>query len=65
MISISISIEVWVFGMAEVDPSSAHLSALGCMQIAARRNTATLLPIIQRTVLPGTTVWSDQWSSYN
>ena len=33
--------------------------------IVARRNTATLLPIIQRTVLPGTTVWSDQWSSYN
>ena len=51
--------------MAEVDPSSAHLSALGYMQIVARRNTATLLPIIQRTVLPGTTVWSDQWSSYN
>ena len=28
------------------------------------RSTATLLPIIQRRILPGTTVMSDQWRAY-
>ena len=39
--------------------------AVGYMQIVQQRNAATLLPIIQTTVLPGTTVWSDEWRAYS
>ncbi|ESO00505.1 hypothetical protein HELRODRAFT_83198, partial [Helobdella robusta] len=30
-----------------------------------KRDAATLLPLIQRHVLPGTTVWTDLWAAYN
>ena len=30
-----------------------------------RRDTATLLSFIHRYVLPGTTIYSDQWRAYN
>ena len=39
--------------------------ALGFMKIVAKRDAITLLPIIQNNILPGTTVWSDQWSAYS
>ena len=38
--------------------------SLGYMEIVNNRTAATLLPIIQNHVHPGTTVWSDQWSAY-
>jgi len=31
----------------------------------ARRDAATLLPIIQRWVMPGSTVWTDEWAAYS
>ena len=30
-----------------------------------RGDATTLLPIINRHIAPGTTVWSDQWAAYN
>ena len=35
------------------------------MELVDRRNTATLLPIIQQHVQPGTVVHSDEWVVYS
>ena len=53
--------EVWVFGMVD----TSHDPALGYMQVVPRRDAATLLPVINSHVAPGTTVWSDEWAVYN
>ena len=34
------------------------------MEVVPDRRATTLLPIIQQHVLPGTTVHSDEWSTY-
>ncbi len=44
---------------------TSQTPALGYMQVVSARNAATLLPIIQQYVQPGTTVWSDEWRAYS
>lgn len=34
------------------------------MEMVAQRNAATLVPLIQRHILPGTHIWSDEWAAY-
>ena len=46
-----------------VDTSQSPV--LGFMQIVPDRTAATLLPILQQHVAPGSVVHSDQWASYN
>ena len=48
----------WVFGGIDKATDEAFLVEVD------RRDAATLLPIIQQHILPGSTVWSDQWAAY-
>ena len=48
----------WVFGGVERGTGNAFMVEV------PNRTTQTLLPIIQKYVLPGTTVLSDEWRSY-
>ena len=52
--------EVWVFGLVD----TSYSPALGYMEIAPRRDAATLLPIIQARMLPGTIIHSDEWAAH-
>ena len=54
------TVEQWVFGMVDTSQSPA----LGVMVMVPCRNAATLLPIIQQHVRPGTVVRSDEWAAY-
>ena len=38
--------------------------SLGFMVLIASRDAATLLPLIQQHVRPGSIVWSDEWRAY-
>ena len=49
-----------MFGLVD----TSHIPALGYIEVVAQRNAATLLPIIQNHVAPGTIIHSDEWASY-
>ena len=51
--------EQWVFGGIDTQTKA------GFMVPVDRRDAATLLPIIQQFILPGTTFVSDLWGAYN
>jgi len=48
----------WVFGLYDTDKRVGHI------QLVDDRSANTLIPIIQKYVLPGTTIYSDQWPAY-
>ena len=50
-----------MFGLVDM----SHSPALWYMEVVPRRDAATLLPILNAHIGPGTEVWSDQWSAYN
>lgn len=50
----------WVFGGIDVDdPTRCFLVPVD------RRDRATLEPLIQRNIAPGSIIWSDDWRAYN
>ena len=51
--------EQWIFGGYDIETKHGFLVPV------ARRDAATLLPIIQQWVLPNTEIWSDMWAAYN
>ena len=51
----------WVFGVV----STAYSPARGYFEVVDRRDRATLMPILQRVLLPGTEVHSDDWGAYS
>ena len=49
----------WVFGAVDITTGEFF------MELVARRDASTLIPIIQQHVIPGSRVWSDEWAAYN
>ena len=52
--------EKWVLGLFDSQYQPARLY----LQLVRRRNAATLLPIIQWRVQPGSLIFTDEWSAY-
>ncbi|XP_068747407.1 uncharacterized protein [Montipora capricornis] len=52
--------DVWVFGVICTD----HQPCRGYFQVVARRDRHTLTQIIQRVLLPGSEVHTDDWAAY-
>ena len=52
--------ENWVFGVV----CTAYSPARGYFEVVDSRDRATLMPILQRILLPGTEVHSDDWGAY-
>ncbi|KAL5248209.1 hypothetical protein ACHWQZ_G017402 [Mnemiopsis leidyi] len=51
----------WVLGA--VDRNTGHCFLLPCPN--NKRDALTLLPLIQRWILPGSVVYTDEWAAYN
>ena len=49
----------WIFGMNQRDTRKVALI------IVPNRGANDLIPLIQRIVMPGTTIMSDRWAAYN
>ena len=49
----------WVFGIYDTHTQQ------GFITFVYSRDEATLLPIIQQIVIPGSIIYSDQWAAYN
>ena len=45
--------------------STAYSPARGYFEVVDRRDRATLMPILQRVLLPGTEIHSDDWGAYS
>ncbi|XP_068704779.1 uncharacterized protein [Montipora foliosa] len=50
----------WVFGIVTTE----YTPSRGYFQVVERRDAGTLLPLIQRCILPGTEVHTDDWAAY-
>ena len=50
-----------MFGLVD----TSQTPALGYMEIVPQRDAATLLPLINAHVVPGTIIHSDEWAAYN
>lgn len=50
---------MWVFGGGDTTTEDFF------METVQLRDAAVLLPLVQRYILPGMTIWSDQWAAYN
>ena len=44
--------------------STQYTPSRGYFQVVERRDAGTLLPLIQRCILPGTEVYTDDWAAY-
>lgn len=51
--------QYWIFGVYDT------VLKRGFLQHVNDRSAATLIPIIQRVVAPGATIFSDEWRAYN
>lgn len=49
----------WVLGGIDVDD---HTQCF--LQTVPRRDSATLIPVVQKYVLPRTRIWTDEWAAY-
>lgn len=52
--------KIWVFGIVD----TSYSPALGYVEVVPNRTSATLFPIIQRVIRPGTVIISDEWPAY-
>ena len=52
--------DVWVFGIV----STEYTPCRGYFQVVKRRDAATLHPIIEKCIRPGTEVHTDDWGAY-
>ena len=53
-----VAVQQWVFGIYDTTTKRGHI------QLVDDRRAETLIPIIQKLVLPGTTIYSDEWAAY-